>query len=281
MQERVNEYSESLLPLIVEYGLNIVGAVLILIAGYIVARWAAGKTLRWATSSEKVDNTLAPILFQVTRVFILIITLLAVLGQFGVETTSIVAVLGASALAVGLALQGTLSNIASGIMILSLRPFRVGDAVSIDGTMGVIDEVGLFTTEMHTFDNIGISMPNSKVWGAEIQNLNRFETRRVDFKIAVAYEEDIERALVLVREILSQDDRVLPQPEMLVEVLELGEDSVDIVARPWAKRTDYWPLKFAVNKKIKERFDEEKIGFAIPKRDIYLHNRDLYLHKKE
>src|SRR5690625_6733574 len=120
MQERVNEYSESLLALIVEYGLNIVGAVLILIAGYIVARWAAGKTLRWATSSEKVDNTLAPILSQVTRVFILIITLLAVLGQFGVETTSIVAVLGASALVVSLALHGRLSNLHSGSCVISV-----------------------------------------------------------------------------------------------------------------------------------------------------------------
>lgn len=274
MQERVGEYRETLVPLIVDYGINVIGAVLILIAGYIVAKWAANKSLRWATNSEKIDNTLAPILSQVIRVFVLIITLLAVLGQFGVETTSIVAVLGASALAVGLALQGTLSNIASGVMILSLRPFRVGDAVSIGDTMGVVDEVGLFTTEMHTFDNIGISIPNSQVWGTEIQNLNRFDTRRVDFKFGIGYEEDAKKAITLIKEILDNDERVLPNPAPLIEVSELGDNSVDIIARPWSKREDYWSLKFDVIMKVKEKFDEEKIGFAIPKRDIYLHHEE-------
>lgn len=274
MQERVSDYRETLIPMIVDYGINIIGAILILIAGFIVARWAANKTLRWALQSEKVDNTLAPILSQVIRIGVIIVTLLAVLGQFGVETTSIVAVLGASALAVGLALQGTLSNIAAGVMILSLRPFRVGDAVSIGGTMGVVDEVGLFTTEMHTFDNIGISMPNSQVWGAEIQNLNRFETRRVDFQFGIGYEEDVEKAMSLISEILSSDERVLADPAPLIEVSELADESVNIIARPWSKRTDYWPLKFDVIKKVKERFDEEKIGFAVPKRDIYLHKEE-------
>lgn len=274
MQERVSDYRETLVPMIVDYGINIIGAILILIAGFIVARWASNKTMRWAVQSEKVDNTLAPILSQVIRVGVIIVTLLAVLGQFGVETTSIVAVLGASALAVGLALQGTLSNIAAGVMILSLRPFRVGDAVNIGDTMGVVDEVGLFTTEMHTFDNIGISMPNSQVWGAEIQNLNRFETRRVDFQFGIGYEEDVEKALSLINEILSKDERVLADPAPLIEVSELADESVNIIARPWSKRTDYWPLKFDVIKKVKERFDEEKIGFAVPKRDIYLHKEE-------
>src|SRR6056297_1545761 len=182
MEETFNQYSESLMPLFVEYGLSIIGAVLILFIGWTIAGWASRKTVKKATDSEKIDETLIPILGQTVRILLLVVTILAVLNQFGVETASIIAVLGASALAIGLALQGTLSNVAAGAMLLILRPFKVGDAVSIGGTTGIVDSIGLFTTEMHTFDNIGVSMPNSRVWGNEIQNLNKFDTRRVDME---------------------------------------------------------------------------------------------------
>ncbi len=270
MEETFNQYSESLMPLVVEYGLSVIGAIVILIVGWMLAAWAAKKTLKKAQASERIDPTLVPVLGQTTRVLILIVTLLAVLNQFGVETASIIAVLGASALAIGLALQGTLSNVAAGVMLLVLRPFKVGDAVSIGGTMGIIDSIRLFTTEMHSFDNIGISMPNSKVWGNEIQNLNKFETRRVDMEFGIGYDDDMDKAIGIIKEILDAEERVLDQPEPLIAIGGLGDSSVNIRVRPWTKTENVWPLRYDITKKVKEEFDKNDITIPYPQRDVHL-----------
>ena len=270
MEETFEGYTENLAPMAVEYGLGVIGAVLILIAGWIVAGWAAKRVNMQASASGKVDDTLVPILAKTVRLLILIVTVLAVLSQFGVETTSLVAVLGASALAVGLALQGTLSNVAAGVMLLILRPFKIGDAVSIGGTMGVIDEIGLFTTEMHSFDNIGISMPNSRVWGNEIQNLNRFDTRRVDMEFGIGYGDDMDLAIKLIKEVLDEDERVLPEPEPLIAISNLGDSSVDIRVRPWTERSNVWPMRYDITKKVKERFDANGVSIPFPQRDVHL-----------
>jgi len=270
MGNQVTEFIQSMGPLAVQYGMSILGAILIFIAGYIVAGWAAKRVMKWGENSEKVDETIVPVLSKVTKIFVMIVTLLAVLGQFGVETTSIVAVLGASALAVGLALQGTLSNVASGVMLLTLRPFGVGDAVKIGGTTGIVDGIGLFTTEMHSFDNVGISIPNSKVWGAEIQNMNRFDTRRVDMQFGIGYDDDMDKAMSVIKEVLDADDRVLEDPAPMLAVSELGDSAVGIIARPWAETGDVWPLRFDTVKKVKERFDEEDISFPYPQRDVHM-----------
>lgn len=270
MEEQLAEYSETLIPIAVDHGLSVIGAILILIAGYLVANWASKKVKTNASKSSAIDDTLVPIFAQTTRVLIIIVTILAVLGQFGVQTTSIVAVLGASALAVGLALQGTLSNVAAGVMLLILRPFKIGDAVSIGSTMGVVDSIGLFTTEMHSFDNIGISMPNSKVWGAEIQNLNRFDTRRVDMEFGIGYGDDMDKAMKIIKEILDGDDRVLQDPEPLIAISNLGDSSVDIRVRPWTHRSNVWPLRYDITKKVKENFDANGISIPFPQRDVHL-----------
>ncbi len=270
MDVQFAEYSETLLPMIVDHGLSVLGAIIILIAGFILAKWAAKKVAERASKSDSIDNTLIPILAQVTRIFIILVTILAVLGQFGVETTSIVAVLGASALAVGLALQGTLSNIAAGVMLLMLRPFRVGDVVNIGGTFGVVDAIRLFTTEMHSFDNIGISMPNSKVWGSEIQNLNRYETRRVDMEFGIGYGDDMNKAIGIIREILDEDERVHKEPEPLIAISNLGDSSVEIRVRPWTHRSNVWPLRYDITKKVKESFDKNGVSIPFPQRDVHL-----------
>ncbi|MCC5904818.1 MAG: mechanosensitive ion channel [Balneolaceae bacterium] len=270
MEDQFSEYTDTLVPMAVDHGLSVLGAIIILIAGYIVAGWAAKRVTKSAGDAKNIDDTLVPVLSQTTRIFIIIVTILAVLGQFGVETTSIVAVLGASALAVGLALQGTLSNIAAGVMLLILRPFKVGDAVSIGGTMGVVDAISLFTTEMHSFDNIGISMPNSKVWGAEIQNLNRFDTRRVDMEFGIGYGDDMDKAIKIIKEILNEDERVLKEPEPLVAISNLGDSSVDIRVRPWTQRSNVWPLRYDITKKVKERFDANGVSIPFPQRDVHL-----------
>lgn len=270
MEEQFSEYSDTLIPAAIEHGLSVVGAILILIAGYIIANWTAKRVKKWAGSSASIDNTLVPVFAQTTRVFIIIVTILAVLGQFGVETTSIVAVIGASALAVGLALQGTLSNIAAGVMLLILRPFKVGDVVGIGGTMGVVDAINLFTTEMHSFDNIGISMPNSKVWGVEIQNFNRFDTRRVDMEFGIGYNDDMDKAIRIINEILDEDERVMKEPEPLIAISNLGDSSVDIRVRPWTERNNVWPLRYDITRKVKERFDENGVSIPFPQRDVHL-----------
>src|SRR6056297_2623887 len=210
--------SEELTALVISHGLSLIGAVIILIVGYTIARWVSKRVRNSALKSEKFDDTLAPVFSQTVKVVILVITLLAVLGQFGVETASIIAILGAAGLAVGLALQGTLSNVAAGMMLLILRPFKVGDVIEVSGTLGIVDEIGLFTTQMHSFDNIGIVMPNSRVWGTEIKNLTQYDTRRRDLALGISYTDDMDKAVKLIEEVLQADDRVMKEPEWLITV---------------------------------------------------------------
>ncbi len=193
------------------------------------------------------------------------------LSKFGVQTASILAVLGTIGLAIGLALQGTLSNIASGFMLLVLRPFNVGDAVDIGGTSGVVDEIGLFVTEMHTFDNIAVTMPNSRVWGNELKNFSYNDTRRVDLEIGISYEDDIDKAMNVIKEILNADERVMAEPEPLLAVGSLGDNAVVLFVRPWTATANVWPLRYDLTKKIKQRFDEEDISFPFPQRDVHLY----------
>ncbi len=271
--EQVDSVREVVVPYLVDYGLDIIGAVAILIVGWVVANWLSKRVNKFTGRTERIDDTLSPILVKGTKILVMIITVLAVLNQFGVETASIIAVLGTIGLAIGLALQGTLSNIASGFMLLMLRPFNVGDAVDIGGTTGVVDEIGLFVTEMHTFDNIAITMPNSKVWGGKIENFTHNNTRRVDMEIGISYSDDIDKAMKVIKEILDSDERVLSEPESLIAVGSLGDNAVVLRVRPWTATENVWPLRYDLTKTIKQRFDEEDISFPFPQRDVYLYKQ--------
>lgn len=268
--ETLGDYTDTFIPLVIEHALSLIGAILILIIGWIVANWAKRRVVRAAEKSARLDNTLVPIFGQTTKIIIFIVTLLAVLSQFGIETTSLIAVLGAAGLAVGLALQGTLGNIAAGMMLLILRPFKIGDIVDIDGMKGVVDEIGLFTTHMHSFDNIGIILPNSQVWGNQIQNYSKFDVRRVDMEFGIGYQDDMNKAMELIHEVLSEDDRVLPDPEPLIAVSNLGDSSVSIRVRPWTEAENVWPLRYSITQKIKEKFDENDVTIPFPQRDVHL-----------
>lgn len=269
--DQLSEWRETIFPLLTEYGLQVIGAVIILIAGWIVSNWLSNRVNKFSQRSEKIDNTLGPIFVKSTRILMLILTFLIVLGQFGVETASIIAVLGTIGLAIGLAIQGTLSNIAAGMMMLILRPIEVGDSVDIGGTQGIVREIGLFVTEMDTFDNIFISMPNSKIWGNKIENYTRNPTRRVDLEIGIHYDDNIDLAMKLIREILQSDERVLPEPEPLVAVGSLADSAVVIRVRPWTQTENTWPLRYDLLKNIKERFDVEGITIPFPQRDVHIH----------
>lgn len=255
---------------VTELGLSVLGATVILILGWTVSSWVAGLIRRTIARHARFDRTLGLLFAQLARWSILAFTIVAVLGRFGVQTTSIVALLGAAGLAVGLALQGTLSNIASGVMLLALRPFRVGDAVEVGGTSGVVDEIGLFTTRMHTFDNVAVFMPNSSVWGNEIKNMSQNDSRRLELVVSIGYSDDIGKAMSVLRQILEGDERVLAEPAFRIGVSELADNSVNLLVWPWVRREHYLDLKLDITREVKERFDAEGISFPFPQRELHL-----------
>lgn len=268
--ENIGNLQETIMPLIIEYGLDLVGAILILFIGWIVANWIQKRIRKAGQKSEKLDETLTTIFAKTAKVVVMVVVIIAVLQQFGVQTASLLAVVGAAGLAIGLAWQGTLSDIAAGIMILIMRPFKIGDAVEVAGTSGVIDEIGLVLTKMHTFDNVAVYMPNSDIWGTKIMNYAKNDNRRVDMVFGFGYDDDIDKAMQIAREILEADERVLSDPEPQIAVSELGDSSVNIIVRPWTAKENYWNLKFDVTKRIKERYDEEGLSIPYPQRDVHV-----------
>ena len=262
---------QALLDQLASYALDAVGALVILLVGW----WIAGRTQylvrRALDRVPRIDDTLKPFLSSSVRYFVIVITFVAVLAEFGVQTTSIIAVLGAAGLAIGLALQGTLQNIAAGIMLLVLRPFRVGEYIDAGGVSGTVDAINLSTTDMTTYDGVYRSVPNAELWNRNILNYSRNPTRRLDIPVGIAYEDDVERALDLLLSHLSQDTRVLPDPEPQVLVTGLGDSSVDLTLRCWTSRTDFWPLRFELNKKVKLWLDAAGISIPFPQRDVHLY----------
>ncbi|HEY5598723.1 MAG TPA: mechanosensitive ion channel domain-containing protein, partial [Kiloniellales bacterium] len=230
--------------LVVQYGLDLLGAVVLLIGGWILAGWARRNVLRLLDRTPHLDAMLKPIVANTTRYAILVLVVVAVLAQFGVQTASIIAVLGAAGLAIGLAMQGTLQNIAAGIMLLFLRPFRINDYIDAEGIAGTVDEVGLFTTRMRTFDGVYQEVPNSQLWNRTIKNYSRLPTRRLDIDVGISYNDDIDTAQSVLLDLLRQDTRVLAEPAPQVLVEELAESSVNLNLRCWTKADDYWSVLF-------------------------------------
>jgi small conductance mechanosensitive channel len=272
--EEVNSIIDSIVPILVQYGLQVLAAVFVLIVGWSVTGWLSKKVRSRAEKSETIDATLTPLLAKVTKILGLTVVVIFVLSMVGIQTASLVAVLGAAGLAVGLAWQGTLADVAAGVMLLVMRPFNVGDAVDIAGVSGTVKEIGLVTTEMDTFDNVAMVLPNSNVWGTNIKNMSKNDIRRLDMVIGFGYDDNIDQAMETIRDVLNQDDRILEDPAPQVAVSELGGSSVNLNVRPWTKKEDYWPLKFDLTKRIKERFDEEGINFPYPSQDVYIHNEN-------
>jgi len=256
--------------LVTQWGIKIIGAVALLVVGRIAAGWVR-RIARRGLERAEVDATLVPFVAKLVYYFVLLIVVIAVLGVFGVQTASLVAVLGAAGLAVGLALQGTLSNFAAGIMLLIFRPFKVGDVVDVGGTTGAVVEIGVFATTLRSPDNIMIVVPNSQVYGQTIKNFNGYETRRIDMVVGISYDDDIPKALAAVRSIVSADDRVLADPEPQIAVSNLGDSSVDLVVRPWCQAADYWGLRFDLTHRLKEGLEAAGCSIPYPQRDIHLH----------
>lgn len=270
MEEDAEKYMDMAVELGTQYGLNIVFAILILIIGFMIAGWVKRMVLRVCSKSETIDDTLGAFFSSIARYIIIIFTILAVLGRFGIETASLIAILGAASLAIGLALQGTLSNVAAGVMLLIFRPFKVGEFVDVAGHAGSVKTIGLFVTEMATGDNVKIIIPNGQIWGSSIKNFSANDTRRVDLSIGISYDDDIDHAITELGKILDADDRVLKDPASAIFVGELGASSVDIVVRAWTASGNYWPLKAALTKEIKQHFDKNDLSFPYPQQDVHI-----------
>ena len=244
--------------------LNVILAALILVVGLFVAG-LVGRNLRKALSkNERVDQTLASLFSNIARYGIIVVVIVAVLGRFGVETTSIVAALGAAVLAIGLALQGTLSNVAAGVMIVLFRPFKLGDFVEIAGVTGTVNEITLFFTELNSVDNKQLIVPNSQAWGNVITNFSAYPTRRADFTFSISYDDDIDKAQRVIREVFEADERVLKDPELFCEVSAHGGSSIDLTVRAWTRAEDLWPVHFHMLKAVKQAFDREGIEIPYP-----------------
>ena len=251
------------------FALDVVGAIAILIAGYTLSKWAANSTTRFVERTGRIDATLQPLAIGVVRYSILSLTVMAVLARFGVQTASVIAVLGAAGLAIGPALQGTLSNVAAGVMLLVLRPFKVNDVIMVAGQTGAILQIGLFTTNMNTNDNVFVSLPNSAVWNSPILNYTRNPTRRIDLTIGISYGDDIDKAIAVALEALVGVEGVVQAPAPTVAVRLLGESSVDLAIRGFVPHAQFWTASFAIQRAIKLRFDEEGITIPFPQRTVH------------
>ena len=255
---------------IVSYGMSLVGAVVLLIVGWIVAGWLYRMTRRLVSKSAVIDDTLKPLIASIVRYSVLIFVVIAVLAQFGVQTTSIITVLGAAGLAVGLALQGTLSNIAAGVMILILRPLKVGEYIDADGIAGTVDEIGLFTTLMTTAEGIYISVPNGQLWNRTIKNYTRQSTRRLDLPVGISYDDDIDQALGVMKKLMAAEKRILKDPGAQVMVTQLADSAVILHMRAWTRREDYWDVFYDMTRKIKYAFDEAGLSIPFPQTHVHV-----------
>ncbi|MEL0196171.1 MAG: mechanosensitive ion channel domain-containing protein [Rhodobiaceae bacterium] len=259
--------TDQTLTLATEYGLNFLAALITIIIGVWASRRASKVVRDWLTRSDRIDRTLAPILAALVRYAILTLTVVVTLGNFGVETTSIIAVLGAAGLAIGLALQGTLSNVAAGLMLLFLRPFKIGDWVEAAGVSGSVREIGLFTTIIDTFDNVYISVPNSAIWTSNIINHAKYGTRRLDLDIGVSYESNLDDVEAAMME-LAADSRVLADPAPRFLVVSYGDSAINVRLRAYAEYDDFFNLFWDLNRNLKGVFDARGIDIPFPQRVV-------------
>ncbi len=255
------------------YGLQVVGAVVTLVVGLFLAR-VASRFFKRVLVRAKVDETLVGFFGDVTRFLLIAIVLIATLNQAGFATSSLIAVLGGAALAVGLALQGQLSSLAAGVLLLVTRPFKIGDMVEVGGTTGSVEGISILNTRLAGFDGTKITMSNSSVWGGKIVNYFETPTRRIDLVFGIGYDDDLKKAKQVLEEIVASDQRVLKEPAPSVVVTELADSSVNFAVRPWVNNSDWWATRCALIEQVKLRFDQEGISIPFPQQDVHLITAD-------
>ncbi|NQU41540.1 MAG: mechanosensitive ion channel [Lentisphaerae bacterium] len=257
--------------LIAMYGMKLVGALLVVVIGRLVAQLIK-KAIRAMMEKSKVEHALITFACSLSYVSMMAFIIIAALGILNIPVASIAVVLGAAGLAIGLALQGSLANFAAGVLMIIFKPFKVGDFIEGAGTAGVVEEIEIFTTQLKTPDNKKIIVPNAQMTGGNIVNYSAKDIRRVDLTFGVGYGDNLDRVRTAINEVLAADARILADPAPTVGVSELGDSSVNFAVRPWVKSADYWAVFFATNEAMKKRFDIDGISIPFPQRDVHIFN---------
>ncbi|MEB3232228.1 MAG: mechanosensitive ion channel domain-containing protein [Leptolyngbyaceae bacterium] len=268
--EQINGLLEQLQDIGLTLVLNIGVVILIFFVGRSIARFLR-RFVKRMLGQTRTDPTIVAFASNTSYYSIMAFVVLAILGQLGIETTSLIALVGATGLAIGLALQGSLANFAAGLLLIIFRPFRVGDWIKVDGVSGYVEDLELLTTILRTLDNRTVIIPNSKLTDGNIINYSTLGVLRLDLVVGVAYNSDLKLVKAVIRQVLSEDERVLRQPEPTIGVLELADSSIKIAVRPWVKTPDYMPLSLNLYEVIKTRFDEAGIVIPFPQRDLHVY----------
>jgi small conductance mechanosensitive channel len=255
---------------IVNFGKNLVIALVIFYVGRLVINIVV-RGLRKMMQRQQVDKTLETFVCNLVRMALLVVVVIAAIGALGIQTTSLIAIFGAAGLAVGLALQGSLSNFAAGVLIVLFRPYRVGDYIEAAGIAGTVEQVQILTTILATPDNKQIIVPNSQVMNSVITNYSAKDTRRVDMVVGVSYSDDLDKVRAILEDLVAADDRILDEPRCQIAVHTLADSSVNFVVRPWVKSSDYWGVWFDLTEAVKKRFDAEGVSIPFPQQDVHLY----------
>jgi len=254
----------------VEFGINLGKAIIIFFVGKLLVRLLM-RAVRKIMQAQEVDKTLESFVVSLSRMVLMLFVIIAAISALGIQTTSFIAVLGAAGLAIGLALQGSLSNFASGVLIVLFRPYKVDDFIEAAGISGTVVEVEILTTVFKTGDNKRVIVPNGQVMNSIITNYSANDTRRVDMVVGVSYDDDLDKVRATLEELVAADERILDDPAHKIAVAELADSSVNFIVRPWVKSDDYWGVKLDLTEAIKKRFDKEGISFPYPQQDVHLY----------
>lgn len=271
----VSSLLDKVWELVTIYGIKVLAAIVILVVGRWVAK-AISNLIRRMMKKGDVDQTIRRFVSNMAYIVLMVFVVLAALSQLGIQTTSFIAILGAAGLAIGLALQGSLSNFAAGFLMIIFRPIRVGDYIEGAGTAGTVEEIAIFTTTLVTPDNKTVIIPNASLTGDNIVNYTLKGTRRVDMVMGIGYDDDIDKAKQIMADVIAEDDRILKDPAPQIALVELADSSVNFVVRPWAKASDYWGVYMDATEKIKKAFDANGISIPYPQRDVH-----VYEHKAQ
>ena len=259
------------MDLVITYGPKFVGALIVLIIGLWAIKWIL-KLVTRGLSKSNVDDSLVPFLRSLIGALLKVMLGISIMTMLGIEMTSFIAILGAAGLAVGMALSGTLQNFAGGVMILLFKPFKVGDYVEAQGYAGVVKEIQIFVTILTTPDNKTIILPNGPLSNGSMINYSTQVKRRVDWSFGISYNDDLEKAKSIIREILEADERVIKEDDIFVRLGAMADSSVNITTRAWAASSDYWPLHFDVNERVYAAFNQKGISIPFPQMDVHIHN---------
>jgi small conductance mechanosensitive channel len=268
VSQHLGKYSEMAMNLALEYGVKIIAALAIFIIGKMIVK-SITKVISRMMEKSKVDETLTSFVASTINMLLMIVVILAAVGQLGVQTTSFVAILGAAGLAIGLALQGTLANVGAAVLIIIFRPFKIGDFIEAGGAVGTVDEINMFATTISPLDNRLVIVPNASIIGGNITNYSTKENRRVDLTFGIGYDDDLRLAKKVLLEIIEADSRILKDPEPFVAVSELADSSVNFITRSWVKSDDYWGVYFDMIETVKLTFDERGISIPYPQMDVH------------